>query len=221
MYHVMLKATVWQLDSQVRVLKQQYSNLNARWNMQPLVWFVSLEIAFHWNGKSATFSWDNKAFSTVISLVLPLQWCLQGNNRILELTPDEFICFDLRFTGLLPRVRTSPPKCSCVNSSESHRMICSRNAICIIMDLKWRRRCSESVSLRKQTRKKRRLLSQAMNQCMTHKVSTIFIHRDCKQLYTWKGNSNCLETNINILSAKASFLVQTLKGFMHWWNTSC
>ena len=104
------------------------------------------------------------------SVVLPLQWCLQRNNRILELTPGEFICFDLRFTRLLPRVRTAPPKCFCANSSESHRRICSRYAI--IIDFKWTRHWSESVS--------------------HQSVSTIFIHRDCKQLYTWKGNFKLL-----------------------------
>ena len=70
-----------------------------------------------------------------ISLVLPLQWCLQRNNQILKLTPGEFICFDLRFTGLLPRVRTSP-KCFCTRSSEfvAHLMICPRYTV--IIDLK-------------------------------------------------------------------------------------
>ena len=133
-------------------------------------------------------------FSLVILLVLPLQWCLQKNNWILELMPGEFICFDLRFTGLLPspRVRTSPPKCFCANSSESHRMICSCYAI--IIDLKWTRHWSESVS--------------------HQSFSKIFIHRDWKHLYTWKGNSNCLETEINIVSVRASFLVQTLNGFI-------
>ena len=48
------------------------------WNMQSLVWFASLEISFHWNGRSPTFCWDNMAFSTVISLVLAL---LMSSNK--------------------------------------------------------------------------------------------------------------------------------------------
>ena len=138
---------------------------------------------------------QTRAFFTVISLVLPPQWCLSRNNWILELTPGEFICFDLQFTGLLPspRVRTSPPKCFCANSSESHRMICSRYTINYQLEMNktliW------------------------ISVLISHFPQFLFTG-DWKQLYTWKGNSNCLETEINIVSVRASFLVQTLNGFI-------
>ena len=160
--------------------------------MQPQVWlFCKLSDVFS-KGRLSTFRWDNTTFSMVSYVTCT------GTPDVFKET-IEFLNYiymyhqvnlhDVWFVIHLATTRSQ-------NFTSFAFVQTPQNLLPIV----WFVRAHTIINLK------------GMLIWMTHsvQVSTIFVHRDCKQHYTKKGNQ------YSIVEVRASFLVQTLNRFIQF-----